>query len=50
MHWACSKITASLAISDTNLLDILLDKVDFLSSFVTVLCFLILFCANKPSY
>lgn len=27
MHWACSKITSSLAIPDANLLDILLDKV-----------------------
>jgi hypothetical protein len=26
MHWACSKITASLAIPDANLLEILLDK------------------------
>ncbi|XP_059629226.1 protein VACUOLELESS1 [Cornus florida] len=26
MHWACSKITASLAIPDTSLLEILLDK------------------------
>uniref|UniRef100_A0A5B7BBB9 Protein VACUOLELESS1 n=1 Tax=Davidia involucrata TaxID=16924 RepID=A0A5B7BBB9_DAVIN len=26
MHWACSKITASLAISDASLLEILLDK------------------------
>lgn len=26
MHWACSKITASLAISDATLLEILLDK------------------------
>ena len=27
MHWACSKITASLAIPDAALLEILLDKV-----------------------
>lgn len=27
MHWACAKITASLAIPDTTLLEILLDKV-----------------------
>lgn len=27
MHWACSKITASLAIPDATLLEILLDKV-----------------------
>lgn len=27
MHWACSKLTVSSAISDTALLDILLDKV-----------------------
>ena len=27
MHWACSKITASLAIPDVALLEILLDKV-----------------------
>ncbi|PQQ02881.1 Vacuolar sorting-associated protein 16 [Prunus yedoensis var. nudiflora] len=50
MHWACSKITASLAISDATLLEILLDKVDWLSSFVTVLCFLILFRATNPSF
>lgn len=48
MHWACSKISASLAISDATLLEILLDKVDWLSSFVTVLCFLILFRATNP--
>lgn len=29
MHWACSKITASLAIPDVTLLEILLDKVLF---------------------
>lgn len=50
MHWACSKISASLAISDATLLEILLDKVDWLSSFVTVLCFLILFRATNPSF
>lgn len=27
MHWACTKITASLSIPDAALLDILLDKV-----------------------
>jgi hypothetical protein len=27
MHWACAKITASLAIPDAALLEILLDKV-----------------------
>lgn len=27
MHWACSKITASLAIPDVSLLEVLLDKV-----------------------
>lgn len=27
MHWACSKITASLAIPDATLLEIVLDKV-----------------------
>lgn len=27
MHWTCSKITASLAIPDATLLEILLDKV-----------------------
>lgn len=27
MHWACAKITASLAIPDATLLEILLDKV-----------------------
>lgn len=27
MHWACTKITASLGISDASLLEILLDKV-----------------------
>lgn len=27
MHWACTKITASLAINDASLLEILLDKV-----------------------
>lgn len=30
MHWACSKITASLAIPDATLLEILLDKVFWL--------------------
>ncbi|KAL5571351.1 hypothetical protein UlMin_020948 [Ulmus minor] len=29
MHWACSKITASLAIPDATLLEILLDKLKF---------------------
>jgi len=29
MHWACAKITASLAIPDATLLEILLDKVPF---------------------
>lgn len=32
MHWACSKITASLAIPDATLLEILLDKVHLLHS------------------
>lgn len=37
MHWACTKITASLAIQDAPLLDILLDKV--CASFVKLLNF-----------
>ena len=32
MHWACTKITSSLAMSDTALLSLLLDKVDLLSA------------------
>jgi hypothetical protein len=32
MHWACSKITASSAIPDATLLEILLDKVVLITS------------------
>ena len=31
MHWACSKITASLNIPDVTLLEVLLDKVLYFS-------------------
>ena len=32
MHWACSKITASANIADATLLEVLLDKVLYLSN------------------
>lgn len=32
MHWTCTKISASAAIPDATLLEILLDKVSFFSS------------------
>lgn len=38
MHWACSKITASLSIPDATLLEILLDKVVNYSKTLRDLC------------
>lgn len=38
MHWACSKITASLAIPDVTLLEILLDKVFVFFLIVVYIC------------
>lgn len=34
MHWACSKLSVSSAIADATLLEILLDKVCNLQSFI----------------
>lgn len=52
MHWTCSKITASLAIPDATLLEILLEKVVWFSPFLIMLCVLLLHLqANQsPSY
>lgn len=46
MHWACTKITASLSIPDATLLEILLDKVIKLASEYASCLLLVSFKSN----
>lgn len=46
MHWACSKIAASLAIPDATLLEILLDKVSLPSYFLLKILIHIYICMS----